>query len=280
MSHVIRLILWQYFWLFQIFYKFTLFLNKLAFLALYLRLFPTPRFRIVTIATIAVVSAGTCSFVISTVFQCIPVEAYWDHSLGGTCVNNKAVRWSWAAFNTLLDVWVCLMPLPVIHRLQMSPLKKAGVMVLFGLGLFVCVASGIRMVALEDSTTTKDRTWGSFSTLAWSSIEASVGLICTCIPYLRQPLRRLFPRARLLFSYGQGRSTASQQQQQQQQQGVGKQGGYNLVWMKSSRSHPFRGKTFQRSRGSDQTESQQNITRPDSPVKVEVCHREDGEEED
>lgn len=266
----------QYFWLFQIFYKLTLFLNKLAFLALYLRLFPTPRFRIVTIATIVVVSAGTCSFVISTVFQCIPVEAYWDHSLRRTCVNNKAVRWSWAAFNTLLDVWVCLMPLPVIHRLQMSPLKKAGVMVLFALGLFVCVASGIRMVALEDSTTTKDLTWGSFSTLVWSSIEASVGLICTCIPYLRQPLRRLFPRARLFFSSGQGKTTP----RQQQQQATGKREGYILNGIKpplSKENKPYtsREKTFQRSRGSDETESQQDITRRDSPVKVEVCQRED-----
>ncbi|KAL1961666.1 hypothetical protein VTN77DRAFT_1341 [Rasamsonia byssochlamydoides] len=170
------------------------------------------------------------------------------------------------------------MPLPVIHRLQMSALKKAGVMVLFALGLFVCVASIIRMVSLVDSTTTKDRTWGSFSTLAWSSIEASVGLICTCIPHLRQPLKRLFPKARLLFSSsGQGRSSSPNQE-------------YHLARMKCSmsrdtRSNVFRvasgRKTFQRSRTSEQeqTESLEDITQPHSPVKVDVCRREDGDED-
>jgi hypothetical protein len=246
-------------------------LNKLSFLVLYLRLFPTPKFRIVTKVTIGVVAASSFSFIMSTIFQCIPVEAYWDGSIPGRCVDNTAVRWSWAAFNTFLDVWVCLMPLPVIHRLHMSPLKKTGVMILFALGLFVCVASAIRMGALVDSTTTKDRTWGSFSTLAWSSIEASCGLICTCIPHLRQPLKKIFPRARLLFS-GQGRSSPSQQNQD-----------YHLARMKpfvlpgdpKPKSKWFRVQrhmTFHQSKTSGlQTESQEDITRPDSLVKPEVC---------
>ncbi|KAL2004738.1 hypothetical protein VTN00DRAFT_3266 [Thermoascus crustaceus] len=165
-----------YFYLFQVFYKFVLCLNKLSFLFLYMRLFPTPKFRIVCLASIVIVAGGTLGFVVATIMQCIPIEKYWERPLTGHCVNNMAFRWSWAPFNTILDIWVCLMPLPVIRRLQMDTLKKAGIMLLFVLGLFVCVTSIIRMEALVDSTTTRDATWGSFMALLWSSIEASTGI--------------------------------------------------------------------------------------------------------
>lgn len=181
------------------FYKFVLCLNKLSFLFLYMRLFPTPKFRIVCLASIAIVAGGTLGFVVATIMQCIPIEKYWERPLPGHCVDNMAFRWSWAPFNTILDIWVCLMPLPVIRRLQMDTLKKAGIMLLFVLGLFVCVTSIIRMEALVDSTTTHDATWGSFMALLWSSIEASTGIVCACIPYLKQPIKKLFPILRSRF---------------------------------------------------------------------------------
>lgn len=168
-------------------------LNKLSFLFLYMRIFPTPKFRILCLASIAVIIGGSIGFIVVTIFQCLPVQKYWDRSVPGHCIDNAAFRWSWAPFNTILDVWVCVIPLPVIRRLQMNTFKKVGIMLLFSLGLFVCVTSIVRMSALVDSTTTKDITWGSFMALLWSSIEASCGLICTCLPFLKQPLNKLFP---------------------------------------------------------------------------------------
>lgn len=84
----------QYFWLFQIFYKIVIGCNKLAFLTLYLRLFPQKSVRRICYITIAVVVAGTASFVLSTTLECLPVTKNWNKSQPGSCINNTAFRWS------------------------------------------------------------------------------------------------------------------------------------------------------------------------------------------
>ncbi|PLB44215.1 plasma membrane Pth11-like protein [Aspergillus steynii IBT 23096] len=183
----------KFFWLFQIFYKLVLGLNKLSFLSFYLRIFPTRTFRLVCWVTIGFVISTTFSFVIATIFQCIPVRASWYKDIPKTCVQNASFRWSWAGINTGLDIWVCLLPLPVLAQLQLDRTRKIGVMLVFCMGLFVCITSIIRMWAMVASTKTHDPTWGSFDALIWSAIEASTGIICACLPMLKHPIQKLLP---------------------------------------------------------------------------------------
>lgn len=183
----------QYFFLFQLFYKCVITFNKLAFLLLYLRVFQIHSFRLICLASIAFVITGSFSFITATLFECTPISYNWNRATAGHCINNSAFRWSWAAFNTLTDVWVSGLPIPFIQRLQMTATKKLGLIILFALGLFVCVASAIRMKALVASTHAKDTTWDSAPAFLWSYIEAAVGLICTCLPSLRWLLSRALP---------------------------------------------------------------------------------------
>lgn len=145
----------------------------------------------------AIVISGTFGFIMATIFQCIPIESNWNKHIHKTCINNAIFRWCWAGYNTLMDIWVCLMPMPLLARLQLDTARKVGVMIVFSFGLFVCITSIIRMRAMEESTTTDDPTWGSFDALTWSAIEASTGIICACLPFLKHPLKQIFPR---LFS--------------------------------------------------------------------------------
>ncbi|KAL1617241.1 hypothetical protein SLS56_011077 [Neofusicoccum ribis] len=182
------------FFLFQIFYKCVICFNKLAFLLLYLRVFQFHSFRVICLCSIGVVVAGSFSFIAATLFECIPIAYNWNRHLPGHCINNSAFRWSWAAFNTATDVWVSVLPIPFIQRLQMTRTKKIGLIILFALGLFVCVTSAIRMKALVASTrAAKDTTWDSAPAFLWSYIEAAVGLVCTCLPSLRWLLSRALP---------------------------------------------------------------------------------------
>ncbi|EOD52442.1 putative integral membrane protein [Neofusicoccum parvum UCRNP2] len=184
----------QNFFLFQIFYKCVICFNKLAFLLLYLRVFQFHSFRVICLCSIGVVVAGSFSFIAATLFECIPIAYNWNRQLPGHCINNSAFRWSWAAFNTATDVWVSVLPIPFIQRLQMTRTKKIGLIILFALGLFVCVTSAIRMKALVASTrAAKDTTWDSAPAFLWSYIEAAVGLVCTCLPSLRWLLSRALP---------------------------------------------------------------------------------------
>lgn len=196
----------QFFFLFQITYKMVLAFNKLSFLFLYHRVFQIRWFQMICFITIGIVVSGTFSFVIATVFQCVPVHKSWNRKSAGHCINNAAFRWAWASWNTLMDLWVCLMPVPVISRLQMDPGKRAGLLVVFLLGIFVCVTSVIRMHALTSSVATTDPTWGSLPAFVWSAVEASTGLICACLPSLKQPISRCFPN---LFQLTRSRSSGN-----------------------------------------------------------------------
>ena len=84
--------------------------------------------------------------------------------------------------------------MPVIWQLQMRLAQRLGIMLVFALGLFVCVTSIIRIHALTESVATTDPTWGSLPAFVWSSVEASTGLICACLPSLKQPIQACFPR--------------------------------------------------------------------------------------
>ncbi|OJI99279.1 hypothetical protein ASPVEDRAFT_80895 [Aspergillus versicolor CBS 583.65] len=198
----------KYFWLFQILYKLTICFNKLSLLSLYLRLFPSKTFRTLCYVTIAIIVGGSIGFIFATVFQCIPVYASWHKQTPGMkCIDNAAFRWSWAAYNTASDIWIFLMPLPRLARLQLDRTRKAGLIVIFSLGLFVCITSIVRMVYIAVSTTTSDPTWGSFDALLWSAIEPGTGIICACLPYLKHPLQRAFPNVfSTLGSSGNSRS--------------------------------------------------------------------------
>lgn len=161
----------------------------------------------VCFVTMAIVISGTFSFIVATIFQCNPIKSNWNKHMHKTCVNNTIFRWSWAGYNTAMDIWICLMPMPLLARLQLDTIRKIGVIIVFSLGLFVCVTSIIRMQAMEQSTTTHDPTWGSFDALTWSAIEASTGIICACLPFLKHPIKQAFPR--LFSSFTTSRKTRS-----------------------------------------------------------------------
>jgi hypothetical protein len=184
----------QYFWFFQVFYKLVLCLTKVSFVVFYLRIFPSKRFHQLCFVTMGVIVIGVVGFVFATVFQCVPVAGSWNKTLHSKCIDNSWFRWWWAGYNTVTDLWVFLMPMPLLARLQLDLVRKIGVMLMFALGLFVCITSIIRMRALVESTTTTDPTWGSFDALLWSSIEASCGIICACLPFLKHPIKYVFPK--------------------------------------------------------------------------------------
>jgi hypothetical protein len=172
-------------------------LTKLSFLTFYLRIFPSKQFHRICHLTMGVIIGGVLGFVIATIFQCVPVAGSWEKTLPAKCINNAWFRWWWAGYNTATDIWICLLPMPLLARLQLDTVRKVGVMLMFALGLFVCVTSIVRITALVQSVNTTDPTWGSWDALLWSAIEASTGIICACLPFLKHPLKQMFPR---LFS--------------------------------------------------------------------------------
>ena len=52
----------------------------------------------------------------------------------------------------------------------------------------------MRMISLNfNKTFAKDMTWATGTSVLWTQVESTVGVICACAPSLRIPLARFFP---------------------------------------------------------------------------------------
>ncbi|KFY53304.1 hypothetical protein V496_07731 [Pseudogymnoascus sp. VKM F-4515 (FW-2607)] len=171
------------FFVFQCFVKNTVAITKLSFLFLYLDIFPQRKFRMICWALVAHISAGIVALSFTTIFQCAPIKYSWDKSVPGSCINIKAFWYGQSGWNTLMDVVVLILPIPVIVKLQMNRRAKIGLMAVFLLGAFLNF----------NATFAKDFTWATGTSVIWTQVESTVGVICACAPTLRSPLARFMP---------------------------------------------------------------------------------------
>ncbi|PSR80805.1 hypothetical protein BD289DRAFT_340599, partial [Coniella lustricola] len=164
-------------------------LTKTALLMLYHRVFGVSRkfsFAL-CVAEVLVVSYFLVCVVLSIV-GCQPVSYFWDKTGQGKCFNEVMFFRANGIANMLLDVMVLTLPLPMVWRLNLALRQKLAVTGIFLLGSFTCVVSVFRIVAFEKSNQA-DPTYTTINTAMWSSIEQSLGIMCTCLPTLRPIFR-------------------------------------------------------------------------------------------
>lgn len=195
----------QMFYLDQIFYKFTINLTKLSVLFLYLRIFSQRWFRITCSACAAVVGGYGISSIFATVFQCTPVVYAFNKQLqgGGHCINTTAFWYANAIYNIITDVIILASVPGVVWSLSLSTRQRIGLTLVFGLGIFVFATSILRFTTLDVASKAHDTTFGTLKSTMWTTIEASTAVICACLPMVRTPIQRLFPRI-FPTAYGAG----------------------------------------------------------------------------
>ncbi|ERF68673.1 hypothetical protein EPUS_05734 [Endocarpon pusillum Z07020] len=200
----------QMFYLDQIFYKFTINFTKLSILTLYLRIFTAPWFVQTCWCCFAIVCAYAIASILATVFQCTPINYYWDHHAPPVptnhnpgvksseshprCINTTAFWLANAIYNISTDI-IILTTLPfMIWSLRLPRSQKIGLTFVFGLGIFVFATSILRSTTLESGSKAKDPMVGTVASTMWTMIEASTAVICACLPMCRTPLQRTWPR--------------------------------------------------------------------------------------
>lgn len=182
------------FYLDQIFYKFTINLTKLSVLFLYLRIFSQRWFRITCYACVGIVGGYAIASVFATIFQCTPVEYVFDKKLTGHCINITAFWYANAIYNIVTDVIILASVPGVVWSLSLSTRQRIGLTLVFGLGIFVFATSILRFTTLDVASKAHDTTFGTLKSTMWTTIEASTAIVCACLPMIRTPIQRLFPR--------------------------------------------------------------------------------------
>ncbi|KAK7709993.1 hypothetical protein SLS63_013094 [Diaporthe eres] len=176
------------FFVFEVLYTLTLGLIKTSILFLYLRLFPDPKFRRTVWATQAFNLLMVGSFIVSDFLQCRPISFFWgqwDGEHTGRCFNINALAWAHSALNIALDFWMLYLPATQVWSLQMKTRKKVGVILMFGIGIFLTLTSIVRTQTLVSFANTENPTRDYFATVTWSYIEITVGVMVACLPGAR-----------------------------------------------------------------------------------------------
>ena len=196
------------FYLDQIFYKLTINLTKLSILFLYLRIFSQRWFRLTCYTCILVVASYATASIIATIFQCTPIPQVFDHELPGHCINITAFWYANAIYNIITDIVILASVPGVVWTLSLSTRQRIGLTLVFGLGIFVFATSILRFTTLDAGSKAHDTTFGTLKSTIWTTIEASTAVVCACLPMIRTPIQKLFPKI-LPTKYGTGARSAA-----------------------------------------------------------------------
>jgi hypothetical protein len=148
-------------YIFSHFYNIGIGLTKLAVLALYYRIFTTPKFYTLTICTIVLVSLWIVAMEITLGFACRPIAAWWGE-VEGSCLSKAGFTLFTNVSNLLFDLWIFAMPLRPLLGLQGLRDRRLGLCMLFSIGLGTCAISAARLsfalkVGVRDFTCTFGR---------------------------------------------------------------------------------------------------------------------------
>ena len=131
-------------YIFSHFYDVAIVSTKLSVLALYYRIFVTPVFQTIVIATATLIFMWLVTMEVVLGLECRPIQAWWG-ATDGSCVNQVAFGYFTNITNLASDMWIFLLPIPTILRLQISKQRKISLCFLFSVGLGTCVISGARL---------------------------------------------------------------------------------------------------------------------------------------
>ena len=117
----------KYIFVQDVLYQFALTMPKYSALLFYVRVFgireKSGLFRINLLAAAALVSVWLLSALLFFIFECNPVRKGWLPLTPGHCFDLFRFLWI-AASSTLIDVYIMLLPLPILWSLHTGPTRK------------------------------------------------------------------------------------------------------------------------------------------------------------
>jgi len=174
-------------WVIQMTYTIGCACIKISILSLYLRLFPSPKFRILVRASMVFIIAMSTGCLLANMFQCLPVQSNWETALWHTrkCVARDDIQLAAAALGFATDIAILVMPLKYLIALPVATRYKIQVVVLMSLGALTCIASIVRFRYIFVVESSKDPTWDGFWLSFWTALEYHLGLITSSVPAIK-----------------------------------------------------------------------------------------------
>ncbi|KAM0166534.1 hypothetical protein ACHAQE_001339 [Botrytis cinerea] len=160
---------------------------KLSILAMYLRIFTVPFYRMITYFVIYILVISSTILFMMMLFQCTPVDYFWDKTIvGGKCHFDIEKLFLYASLpNIITDVVMLLLPLPFIFRLNMTRKVKIGLGVTLLTGSSGLATSILRFVSFASQSLFPDTPRAAVDLALYTIIETSMYIIAACLPACR-----------------------------------------------------------------------------------------------
>ncbi|KAL6922877.1 hypothetical protein FSST1_000151 [Fusarium sambucinum] len=177
-------------------YTTVLWVIKAALCAFYLRLTTgLPAYKTRIYAGFVIILTTYIAVICSLLFSCHPFHRFWqiNPDPGNFCQSaaSRVYIFTVVTFNIATDVYLLLIPLPILWQSQIPKAKKIGLMILFSGGIFVMVAGILRAVLIIQNPET-----GALQSASWAVRESFVALVTSNVPitwgWLRQKLSPMF----------------------------------------------------------------------------------------
>ncbi|PYH40325.1 uncharacterized protein BP01DRAFT_330133 [Aspergillus saccharolyticus JOP 1030-1] len=190
-------------WMIQKFWAPSAAFTKISIIVFLRRLLGTLRtYAIVSNVLIAFISCWAITALLVNIFQCIPVQYYYDKTLNGHCMQGQVAFFQAMGSIALVeDVFILLLPAPVVWGLQITMRQKIALTLVFSLGGLVCIFSLMRLIEFRNFITT-DLASSSAKESIWTCLELDVAIICGCLPLLKPLLQGFLGKVKSGVSKG------------------------------------------------------------------------------
>ena len=195
-----------------IFYVPAVALPKVAILLFYLRLNPDRKFRYSVFAILALTVGYMVALDLAQIFGCSPVSKFWDLSItSGKCVDVTKIYLANPIINTIVDLLVLFIPIPMVLRLHISQRYKLCLAMLFAVGSSTVIVSAVRIWAIAVSSRSTDTTWHVTISTSLIVVESNLTVACGSVIMLRPFFQRHFPSILARFAPSANQSGPSGQ---------------------------------------------------------------------
>ncbi|KAK4220337.1 hypothetical protein QBC37DRAFT_468827 [Rhypophila decipiens] len=172
--------------------------SKLAVLTMYYRIFSASRVIRHSVWVIGFMLMGWgIAVVVVSIFSCTPIEAFWDRSIPGYCIDSDKFYIGITVPNIIFDFLTVALPVYEVWSLQMGRDKKLAISGVFLLGGSVILASFARLALFSIYKPGGGPSGNNISQTVVlchvaSAIETPLAIIGACLPPCAPLLKRLF----------------------------------------------------------------------------------------
>ncbi|PTU23602.1 hypothetical protein P175DRAFT_0500166 [Aspergillus ochraceoroseus IBT 24754] len=168
-----------------------------------------PTFRVISNWLIVFITLWAVAALLVNIFQCNPVQFYYDKSLHGHCMKGQTVFFiTMGSIALVEDVVILALPVPVIWGLQIAVRQKIAVTLVFSLGGLVCIFSLMRLIEFRNFILT-DLASSSAKESIWTILELDVAIICGCLPIMKPLIQGLLGKVKSSASRGRSHPSSA-----------------------------------------------------------------------